>query len=78
MYVAIANITGAPALVYHNDANAVLINTWTEWNIPLIEFSNQGVVLTDIDRIAIGIGTRGNTTLPGSSGKICVDDIRLY
>jgi hypothetical protein len=78
MYVAIANRTGTPAVVYHDDDNAVLINTWTEWNIPLTEFSDQGIVLTDVDRIAIGIGSRGNTTLPGSSGKMYIDDIRLY
>jgi hypothetical protein len=78
MYVAIASRTGTSAVVYHDDDNAVLINTWTEWNIPLTEFSNQGIVLTDVDRIAIGIGTRGNTTVPGASGKMYIDDIRLY
>jgi hypothetical protein len=78
MYVAVANRTGTPAVVYHDDENAVSINAWTQWNIPLTEFSNQGVVLTDVDRIAIGIGARGNTTIPDSSGKIYIDDIRLY
>jgi hypothetical protein len=78
MYVAIANSTGVPAVVYHDDDNAVAINTWTEWNIPLTEFSNQGVVLTDVDRIAIGLGTRGNLITPGGSGKMYFDDIRLY
>ncbi len=78
MYVAIANSTGTSAVVYHDDDNAVSINIWTEWNIPLTEFSNQGVVLTDVDRIAIGIGTRGNMTIPGASGKVYIDDIRLY
>jgi len=78
MYVAIANSTGTSAVVYHDDDNAVSINIWTEWNIPLTEFSNQGVVLTDVDRVAIGIGTRGNMTIPGASGKMLIDDIRLY
>ena len=78
MYVAIANSTGTPAVVYYDDDNAVSINTWKEWNIPLTEFSNQGVALTDVDRIAIGFGTRGNTTIPGASGKMYLDDIRLY
>ena len=78
MYVAIANSTGIPVAVYHDDDNAAAINTWMEWNIPLTEFSNQGVVLTDVDRIAIGLGTRGNMTTPGGSGKMYFDDIRLY
>ena len=78
MYVAIANSTGIPVVVYHDDDNAISINNWSKWNIPLTEFSNQGIVLTDVDRIAIGIGTRGNMTIPGASGKIYIDDIRLY
>ncbi len=41
-------------------------------------FAGQGVILTDVDTIAIGFGTRGNTTIPGASGKMYIDDIRLY
>jgi len=32
----------------------------------------------NIDRIAIGLGTKGNMTIPGGSGRIFIDDIRLY
>ena len=78
LYVAIANRTGAPAVAYHDDTSATQIGTWTQWVIPLPAFANQGVNLTDVDRIAIGLGTRGNTTIPGGSGKIYFDDIRLY
>jgi hypothetical protein len=31
-----------------------------------------------VDSIAIGLGTRGNMTVAGGSGKIFIDDIRLY
>jgi hypothetical protein len=55
-----------------------LTNTWTEWVIPLQTLADQGIVLTDVDKIAIGLGTKGNMTIPGSSGKMCFDDIRLY
>ncbi|HCO94978.1 MAG TPA: hypothetical protein DIU00_13670, partial [Phycisphaerales bacterium] len=41
-------------------------------------FADQGINLADIDRIAIGLGTRGNMTTPGGSGKMFFDDIRLY
>ncbi len=78
MYVAVANSTGTPAVVYHEDPNATVIDTWTEWTIPLQAFADQGIDLTDVDRIAIGIGTRGNTTTLGGSGKMFFDDIRLY
>jgi hypothetical protein len=78
LYVAVSNTTGNPAVVVHEDANAAAIDTWTEWVIPLQAFADQGIVLTDVDRIAIGLGTRGNMTVPGGSGKMYFDDIRLY
>ncbi|UCG49221.1 MAG: hypothetical protein JSU94_05445, partial [Phycisphaerales bacterium] len=77
MYVAISNSNGTTGVVYHPDANAILTNSWTEWNIPLTEFSNQGVVLTDVNDIRLGFGTRGGVT-PGGSGTAYFDDIRLY
>jgi hypothetical protein len=78
LYVAISNSAGAPAVVVHDDANASQIDTWTEWVIPLQALADQGIVLTDVDRIAIGLGTQGNMTIPGGSGKLFIDDIRLY
>jgi len=78
LYVAVSNSVGNPAVVVHDDPAAAQINTWTEWVIPLQTFSDQGIVLTNIDRIAIGLGTKGNMTIPGGSGKIFIDDIRLY
>jgi len=78
MYVAIANKTDTPSVIYHDDPNAVRIDTWTEWIIPLQTFTNQGIDLSDVDRIAIGFGTRGNLTIPCGRGKMYFDDIRLY
>jgi hypothetical protein len=78
MYVAISNVTGTPAVVVHDDPAAATIDTWTEWIIPLQAFAEKGINLTDVDRIAIGLGTQGNMTVPGGSGKIYIDDIRLY
>jgi hypothetical protein len=77
LYVAVSNSAGAPAVVVHDDPAAATIDTWTEWVIPLQAFADQGINLTNIDRIAIGLGTRGNMTIPGGSGKIFIDDIRL-
>jgi hypothetical protein len=78
LYIAVSNSTGTPAVVYHDDPEAATIDTWTEWVIPLQAFADQGIVLTNVDRIAIGLGTRGNMTTPGGSGKMFFDDIRLY
>jgi hypothetical protein len=46
--------------------------------IPLQAFADQGINLSNVDRIALGLGTRGNMTVPGGSGKMYIDDIRLY
>ena len=78
LYVAVANRTGTPVVVIHDDPAAVQINTWTEWIIPLQVFADQGIILTDVDKIAMGTGTRGNLTTPGGAGKMYFDDIRLY
>jgi len=78
LYVAVSNSAGAPAVVYHDDPAAANIDTWTEWVIPLQALADQGIVLTNVDRIAIGLGTQGNMTVPGGSGKMYIDDIRLY
>jgi hypothetical protein len=77
LYVAVSNSTGTPAVVVHDDPAAVTIDTWTEWVIPLQTLADQGIVLTNVDRIAIGLGTQGNLTIPGGSGKVFIDDIRL-
>jgi hypothetical protein len=77
LYVAVSNSAGNPAVVVHEDPAAANINTWTEWVIPLQVFADQGINLTNVDRIALGLGTRGNITVPGGSGKMYFDDIRL-
>jgi hypothetical protein len=77
MYITVGNSTGEPAIVYHDDPAATQIDTWTEWVIPLQDFSSQGVNLADVDNISVGIGDRNNPQL-GGSGKMYFDDIRLY
>jgi len=78
LYVAVSNSNGTSAVVVNDDPAAATTDTWTEWVIPLQAFADQGIVLTDVDKIAIGLGTRGNTTIAGGSGKMFFDDIRLY
>jgi len=77
LYVAVSNTAGNPVVVVHDDANAAQIDTWTQWIIPLQTFADQGITLTNVDKIAIGLGDKGNMTIPGGSGKIFIDDIRL-
>jgi len=73
LYVALA---GA-AVVYNDDPNATQAGSWTNWVIPLQDFAALGVNLANVDRIALGVGTRGNATIPGTMGKMYFDDILL-
>jgi hypothetical protein len=78
MYVAVSDGAGASALVYHDDPDVAVIDTWTEWVIPLATLTDLGVDLTDIDRIAIGLGSKDNPATSGGAGTMYFDDIRLY
>jgi hypothetical protein len=73
MYVAL----NGSAVVYNADPKAAQIATWTEWIIDLKAFADQGVVLTNVNTITLGFGTK-NSPAAGGSGKMYFDDIRLY
>ncbi len=73
MYV-ILNSGGA---VYHDDPNASLIGSWTEWNTPLQKFADNGIDLSNVSSLGIGVGYRDNQE-PAGEGRIYIDDIRLY
>ena len=77
LYVALSNSAGNPAVMVHDNPAAATIGTWTQWIIPLQAFADQGINLTNVDRIAIGVGSKGNMTAAGGSGKMYFDDIRL-
>ena len=65
------------AVVNHDNPNAAQITTWTEWNIDLQGFADQGVNLANVNTIALGLGNRNNP-VAGGSGTMYFDDIRLY
>ncbi|MFC1635272.1 LamG-like jellyroll fold domain-containing protein [Planctomycetota bacterium] len=77
LYVAVSNASGAPAIVGHDDPAAAQIDTWTEWVIPLQAIADQGINLTNVDKIAIGLGSKGGAAA-GGTGTVYIDDIRLY
>jgi len=62
----------------HDNPAAATIDIWTPWVIPLQYFEDLGIDLTDVDSIAIGLGTQGNISIPGGSGKMYFDDVMLY
>ncbi len=65
------------AVVNHDNPDAAQIGEWTEWNIDLQAFADQGVNLANVNTIALGLGNRNNP-VAGGSGTMYFDDIRLY
>jgi len=77
LYVAISNAAGAPAVAAHDDPGAATNTAWRQWRIELQVFADQGIDLTNVDKLAIGLGSKGGTAA-GGTGTIYIDDIRLY
>ena len=64
------------ALVTNDNPNAAQESAWTEWNIDLQAFADQGVNLANVDSITLGLGNRSNS-VAGGAGMIFFDDIRI-
>ncbi len=73
LYVAL----NGSAVVSHDNPNATQVNKWTQWNIDLQAFADQGVNLANVNTIALGLGNKNNPQA-GGSGTMYFDDIRLY
>jgi hypothetical protein len=65
------------AIVTNDNPDAAQIIAWTEWNIDLQAFADQGVNLANVNTISLGFGNKNNP-LAGGSGTMYFDDIRLY
>ncbi|MFC1636744.1 LamG-like jellyroll fold domain-containing protein [Planctomycetota bacterium] len=77
LYAAVSNAAGTPAVVAYDDAATTASSRWTEWRIALQAFADQGINLANVDKIAIGLGSKGGAAA-GGTGTLFVDDIRLY
>ena len=73
MYV----VLNGNAVVTNDNPDAARIASWTQWNIDLTRFADQGVNLANVNSITLGLGNRSNP-VAGGSGLIYYDDIRLY
>ncbi len=78
LYVSVANSGGAAVMLTHDDVNAAQTGPWTRWVIPLQTFADQGINLTNVDTISVGLGTKGAMTTAGGTGTVYFDDIALY
>jgi len=73
MYV----VLNGSVAVNNDNPNAAQVDEWTEWRITLQTFADQGLNLTNVTSITLGLGNRANPTA-GGSGMLYFDDIRLY
>jgi hypothetical protein len=69
MYVAL----NGNARVDHDNPDAATLTRWTEWNIDLQAFADQGVNLSNVNSITLGL-----SSVTAGSGMMYFDDIRLY
>ncbi|MFC1636972.1 LamG-like jellyroll fold domain-containing protein [Planctomycetota bacterium] len=77
LYVAISNSAGAPAIIANDDLEASVKTAWKKWAIPLQAVADQGINLGNVDKIAVGLGSKGGA-MAGGTGTMYIDDIRLY
>ena len=61
------------ARVDNDNPDAATVPEWTAWNIDLQAFADQGVNLSNVNSIALGLGS-----VAGGTGIMFFDDIRLY
>ncbi len=73
MYVVLNGSAG----VDNDNPDAAQKGAWTQWNIDLQAFADQGVNLANVNSITLGLGNRSNP-VAGGSGIMYFDDIRLY
>jgi len=73
MYVAL----NGSAVVTNDNPNTVQTTSWSQWDIDLRALADQGVNLTNVNSITLGLGNRNNP-LAGGAGMMYFDDIRLY
>lgn len=74
LYVALQDSSNHLGVAAYPDSTILTATTWTEWEIPLSEFSD--VNPAKVKTIYIGVGDRDNPT-PSGAGLIYIDDIRV-
>jgi hypothetical protein len=75
-YVALEASGRQMAVVNHPDPKVLLIPEWTQWQIPLPDFTRNNLDLARIEQMYIGVGDRHHPK-PGGTGTMYIDDIRL-
>ncbi len=72
LYVAVEDSSGNVQVVTNDDPEAAVKTTWQQWQIPYSAL--EGVNLSRVTTLYIGLGDRDNPTA-GGAGILYVDDI---
>jgi hypothetical protein len=73
MYVVLKDDAAhAGTVMYDGDPNDITKEQWLEWNIPLEDFAEQAVDLSQVEQLIIGVDS------DYWAGVIYFDDVRLY
>jgi len=77
LYLALADSAGRVGVVIHPDGPASSqTGDWTLWAAALADFADQGVNLSGMKKMMLGLGDRVNP-LAGGSGTMYFDDIAV-
>ena len=74
LYLTLTDSAESAATVVHPHASPVTLTDWQTWDIPLSDFSADGVNVGALKRICIGVGNQDGSG-SGGSGRIYIDDI---
>jgi hypothetical protein len=74
LYLTVEDSSGKSKTIANADAAATVAASWTQWTIPLSEFTDAGVKMTAVKSIVIGVGNRAAPTA-GGTGKMYIDDL---
>jgi hypothetical protein len=76
LYAAIEDTSAQIAVVKHPDTDAVQATEWQKWHISLADLQTDGVDVTQVKKMYLGVGDR-DSPQPGGTGKMYIDDIRV-
>ena len=76
LYAVIRDWYRTEAVMTHPDDLAVLDREWSQWTIPLEDIQKEGVMLSRVLMLYLGVGDRASPFIDGS-GTLYFDDITL-
>jgi hypothetical protein len=78
MYLRLQDASGQSFTVENPFTFACQTDSWRQWTIPLVQFSDGGVDLTSVQKVAIGLGDGTDSGQPeGDRDHIFIDQIVL-